>query len=304
MLTLTGSSTYTGGTSIGAGAMYVNGALSNSSTVTVVGGATLGGIGSVGTTTVQSGGTIEGGYGGVGVLTLSNLAFSNSATVNLTPDSIPPVNVIGALTANGAANSVVINVGTTSLTAGDYPLIGYSGTIRARGLRAFTSGTKPADSNIYTLKDITGGSSYLDLFVALDAPYWSGANGTAWDAGTVNWQVGGAGGAPSTYSDGLPVVFDDSALGSIGGGTVAINGADVGPASVTFNNNAVAYTLQGERHYRQHGADQGRRGDIDHRQRQQFHRRREFQRRHGLRGHAGQRRSEQPAGGRHQPGLQ
>ena len=240
---MTGVNTYSGTTSVNAGNLYVNGSISGA--VTVAGSATLGGQGSVGLTAVQAGGILQGGYNGFGTLTLGSLTFASSATINVVPSTtVVPLNVSGSngLTANGGAASVAVNIGTTSLSAGNYPLIGYSGAIQGGGLADFTIGTKPADTNIYSLKTIAGTPSYIDLFVALNAPYWTGSNSNTWDTTTQNWQVGGAGGSPSLYSDGLAVVFDDSAGTN---GTVLISGTDVAPASVTFNNSALAYNLQG-----------------------------------------------------------
>ncbi len=243
-IVLAGNNTYTGATSVNAGNLYVNGSLSTSSAVSVAAGATLGGQGSVGPTTVQPGGILEAGQSGVGSLTLGSLSFLGPATINVTPNgSVPSLNVTGnnGLTVSGG-NSVAINIGTTTLSVGGYPLIGYSGAIQYGDSSAFMLGTEPSgDGNIYTLKSIVGSTSYIELFVATNAPYWTGAKGTAWNTSTQNWQIGGAGGTPSTYSNGLPVVFDDSASG----GTVAINGSNVTPASVTFSNNSLAYTLQG-----------------------------------------------------------
>ena len=238
ILTLTGTSTYSGNTTVNAGNLYVNG-LSASSAITVGSSATLGGQGTVGPTTIQAGGILEGGQGGTGTLTLGSLTFSNSATINLTPSGIAAIDVTGGngLTASGGSASVAINIGTATLGAGTYPLIAYSGSIQgSAGFAAFSIGTQPTDSNIYTLKNVSGD---IDLFVAVNAPYWTGANGTAWDTSTVNWQVDGT---PSTYGNGLAVVFDDSAGTN---GTVVISGTDVSPASVTFNNSALPYTLQG-----------------------------------------------------------
>ena len=243
-MVLGGNNTYTGATSVNAGNLYVNGSLSTSSAVSVGAGATLGGQGSVGPTTVQDGGILEAGQGGVGSLTLNSLSFLGSATINVTPNSnIPSLNVTGnnGLTVSGGS-SVTINIGTTTLSVGGYPLIGYSGALQGGDSSAFMLGTEPSgDGQLYALKNVTGSSSFIELFVAANAPYWTGANGTAWDTSTQNWQIGGAGGTPSKYSDGLAVVFDDSATG----GTVAINGSNVTPASVTFSNNTLAYTLQG-----------------------------------------------------------
>ena len=240
---LTGANTYTGATGVNGGLLCVNGSLSASSTVSVAGGATLGGLGSVGPTTVSAGGIVQGGYNGPGTLTLKSLAFSTSGAINVAPSlSLAALNVTGsnALTASGGAGSVLVNIGSASLIAGTYPLIDYSGAIQgASGSGAFTLGTRPSDSNFYTLQ---GAAGAIDLFVALNAPYWSGANGAAWDTATCNWGLGSGNGQPSTYSNGLPVVFDDSAGTN---GTVTISGADVSPASVTFNNSVLAYAFQG-----------------------------------------------------------
>ena len=241
-MVLGGTNTYTGATTVDAGNMYVNGLLSASSAVSVSAGATLGGLGSVGPTTVQPGGILEAGFRGQGTLTLSSLSFNGSASINLTPSTgADALNVTGnnGLTASGDIGSVAINIGTTTLGPGNYPLIGYSGAVQGTGSAAFALGTKPTDANFYTLKN---GAGSLDLYVAINAPYWTGAASTAWDTTSVNWQVAGAGGTPSTYANGLAVVFDDSAGTN---GTVVISGADVAPASVTFTNNALTYTLQG-----------------------------------------------------------
>jgi fibronectin-binding autotransporter adhesin len=239
---LTGTSTYTGATTVNGGTLYVNGALSNSSSVSVSGGATLGGQGSVGPTTLQTGGILQGGYNGANTLTLSTLSIGNAATINLTPSSLAAIDVTASngLTANAPAGSVLVNIGTTTLSAGTYPLIDYTGLISGTsGFAAFSIGTKPSDTNVYSL---TNNSGVIDLSVALNAPYWSGSMSTAWDTTTQNWGLSSGTGAAVTYSNGVAVVFDDSAGTN---GSVVISGTDVAPASVTFNNNALIYTLQG-----------------------------------------------------------
>jgi autotransporter-associated beta strand protein len=57
-LTLSGTNTYTGATTVAAGQLTVNGSNSSSSLTTVQSGATLGGSGTVGALALQSGGTI------------------------------------------------------------------------------------------------------------------------------------------------------------------------------------------------------------------------------------------------------
>ena len=84
-LILSAQNSYGGATNVNAGALYVNGSIASASLVTVSSGATLGGQGSAGAVVVNSGGIIEGGQGGVGSLSLTDLTFSGSATVNVTP---------------------------------------------------------------------------------------------------------------------------------------------------------------------------------------------------------------------------
>ena len=89
------------------------------------------------------------------------------------------------------------------------------------------------------------GGLFISSIQATLHPTWSNAAATGvWDSSTLNWSS--AAGATVAYSDGLPVVFDDTG----GGGTVTIQGSgspsQVKPYSVTFNNNATNYTLTGD----------------------------------------------------------
>ncbi|HTW93771.1 MAG TPA: PEP-CTERM sorting domain-containing protein [Tepidisphaeraceae bacterium] len=86
------------------------------------------------------------------------------------------------------------------------------------------------------------GAILLDNVSAVTAPLtWNNASGTgdgvAWDTTSQNWNYG----APTNYSDGDDVQFNDSNNGNY---TVTLNGT-VSPASVTFYNNAGNYTLGG-----------------------------------------------------------
>ena len=101
---LTGSSSYSGATTISQGELVVDGCLSNSA-VTVTGG-TLGGTGYVGNVTVNGGGQIATG-GSLGVLHVSgDLVLTASAAVNCELDAsasgIGQLDVSGQATLNGA----------------------------------------------------------------------------------------------------------------------------------------------------------------------------------------------------------
>jgi hypothetical protein len=68
------------------------------------------------------------------------------------------------------------------------------------------------------------------------------AQGDLWDTVTANnWNL--SSGGSTTYQDGNPVVFDDTASPRT---TVNIGSANVVPSNVTFNNNTSTYVLTGE----------------------------------------------------------
>ncbi|MES2186334.1 MAG: autotransporter-associated beta strand repeat-containing protein, partial [Pseudomonadota bacterium] len=78
-LTLTGSDTYSGATTVAAGKLLVNGSIASSSLVTVQTGATLGGSGTTGAVHVDSGGTLAAGNS-PGLLHTGDLALVAGAT--------------------------------------------------------------------------------------------------------------------------------------------------------------------------------------------------------------------------------
>ncbi len=79
-LTLSGTNTYTGPTTVNGGALVVTGSISGS-TVSVNGGATLAGTGALGgAVTTSSGGTIAPGVNGLGTLTVNNAVIFASAS--------------------------------------------------------------------------------------------------------------------------------------------------------------------------------------------------------------------------------
>ena len=238
-----GAASYTGSTAVTAGQLYVNGSLNGTSLVTVGSGATLGGMGFVyAPVNVSSGGILEGGQAGLGTLTLnSSVTFNGPVSVNFggmsafTPSL--SISTPGALNTNG--NPITINLLAVS-ASGNYALIGSSGIQSA--------------SSSYTLSAIPGrgvatlafnnGPNELDVDVTSVTPIvWTGTASSSWDTTTTNWSLTGGGGSTHFIDNpGDIVIFDDSASPHT---TVTINGADVHPSSVTFDNNNSTYTISG-----------------------------------------------------------
>jgi uncharacterized protein with beta-barrel porin domain len=118
-LTLTGTNTFTGATTVNAGTLEVDGSIANSSGVTVNAGGTLSGTGTVDpvTTTIMSGGTLAPGNAAnpTGTLTISgNLAFQSGALylVHLNSTAASSTNVTGTASLAGTVLATV----TTGVT--------------------------------------------------------------------------------------------------------------------------------------------------------------------------------------------
>lgn len=110
---LTGTSTYSGATSVSGGQLYVNGSLGNS-TVTVGSGATLGGNGSIFRAVISSGGSLAPGNS-IDTLTVGSVDFANGAyfDVELAPGAGDQLIVTGTATiASGASVRAAVGPGS------------------------------------------------------------------------------------------------------------------------------------------------------------------------------------------------
>ena len=143
-LTLGGSNSYSGPTTVGAGSLIVNGQIGGGA-VTVATNAMLGGNGKIfGPVTVQSGATFAPGN------SIGTLAISNSLTLSSNSTTILEISKAGGATTNDAVvglTSVVLggtlnvtNLGGTALAAGDafklFSATAYSGSFAVTNLPA------------------------------------------------------------------------------------------------------------------------------------------------------------------------
>ena len=161
-LALTGNSSFSGGTTVNGGALYVNntaGSGTGSGTVSVNPGATLGGNGTIGgQVSLAAGATLAPGNGTPGTLTIGNDLGLNNASVlqfQLGTNS-DLVSVTGDLTLAGTLN--ISDSG--GFGPGTYPLFTYGGAL---SVGTVTIGTTPAN---YTYTIDTSIQGQVNLIVS------------------------------------------------------------------------------------------------------------------------------------------
>ncbi len=239
-LTLSGANSYVGATSVSSGTLSVNGSLSASSAVTVASGATLAGSGTVsGSATVADGGSVTAGNGTSGSLSLGSLAFSGNGTINIGSlsnyTSTAAVAVAGNLGLSGTPGKLVtFNLAPGVLSNNTYHLLSHGGSLASLSGLAVTGATIGARQTA----SLVNNSGMVDYVVGGDSPYWTGANGSAFQGGD-NWRLI-TGQGVTDYAEGDVLLFNDDATAT----TVAMAAA-VTPTSVAFANETKSYQLQG-----------------------------------------------------------
>ncbi|WP_093281379.1 autotransporter outer membrane beta-barrel domain-containing protein [Verrucomicrobium sp. GAS474] len=139
-LILSGASTYSGATSVGAGTLQVDGSITSNSIV--LSGATLRGAGTVANVTVNSGGTLAAGSASaVGTLTVGDLTLNSGSITALRANGTPSsdqIHATGNITLDGTLKvtpgSGVLNGDTVTLLKADGTLSGtYASVVNSLG---------------------------------------------------------------------------------------------------------------------------------------------------------------------------
>jgi autotransporter-associated beta strand protein len=250
--------TYSGGTRVYEGTLRVSGGGGvGSGALNVLGGnfAGVGGSSIANTviTTFSSGTTnsIELNAANARFLFGSNVTFRTGTTIQFSysntvsaSTTTAPLMVTNAGTILTVSNTVNINVLCGSLSAGQFPLIKYTGTLGGDGFSALNLATLPPHILAYLSNNVA--SQSIDLVVTnITQPLkWAVGDGV-WDIGlTANWKdtLGSATTYQQIGSLGDNVIFDDSASGA-SPITVTLN-TNLVPGSVTVNASK-NYTITG-----------------------------------------------------------
>lgn len=151
---LAGANDYTGGTTVSAGRLFVNGSLaSTGNAVSVASNATLGGTGTIGTAATVSG-IVSPGFGGFGML-----AFSNGLTWNGGVSAAAATDWLYDLGAANAADLASITGGFTKGTGSEFRFdFGNATTTGTYTLASWTGATTFASSD-FSYTNLGGGNT-------------------------------------------------------------------------------------------------------------------------------------------------
>jgi fibronectin-binding autotransporter adhesin len=244
----------------------VNGLLSLTGTTTLEGiltgtGTASGSLATGGSgSTVVPGGTTTIGTLSTGALNLSaggnlNYLLGTAGTSALSPGLGSLINVAGnlMLPSSQIANLNLVNNnnanGQGSLGNGFYDLFNYSGTLVGSPAAAFGVGS---GNKTWSFTTVAGSPNELILLISTLSLNWTGVSGgtgaadSGWNLTSTNWSNNATNSAQA-YFDGAKVSFGD--MNAVSGGpilnpNVTLNSV-FAPASITFSNSAVNYTISG-----------------------------------------------------------
>jgi autotransporter-associated beta strand protein len=240
-LTLSGTSSFTGGLNINAGTVLVNGSTS-AGTVNVPAAGTLGGSGSIGgPVTLQSGASLKpaGTLTTVGNLTLNSakLYFDLADVTTIGGGVNDLISISGGTLTLSGTSTIFPNYLNGALTNGTYTLISGGNSTAGSTANLAWSGPTGARQTV-SLNTSTPGIVLLNVSGSLPASLvWQGTNGNNWDLTTTNWlNVVAA----DKFFNVDSVLFNDSSTN----GNVTVVGA-VQPGSIVVSNSTTSYTFSG-----------------------------------------------------------
>ncbi len=256
-LTLTGSSTYSGATTIANGTLTVaNTSALGVGPLSLLGGASLVYSGSAvslanSSASMVSGVSVSsGGTAAFGTLALNSLNLSGgSLTYDFNTTQSDLITGAGALNLSLASSTspIVINLNTSGQTFNSYPLFQF-GSVSNFNSADFTIGSGTKAGYTYGFQQNAGNSGEIDLTITgtgsnnlptRQSLTWAVGSGT-WNTAAANW--GGA----ATYVDGDTVTFGEPTANN---SVVTISGTGAGgavtPLAMTISNSSNSYSFTG-----------------------------------------------------------
>jgi autotransporter-associated beta strand protein len=176
-----------------------------------------------------------------GAFSASSLAFAGEASVDFKLTGGPaPIMVAGTLSTTPANGKVALEINSLALSNGVHNLISFGSF--AGNISDFTTNFISGLNSRQSASVILNGSN-LAINVSGDTPKWTGLDNSSWTLGSTgpssNWRLAN-GGTATHFEQNDDVLFDDTATGTT---TININGGDVSPRIITFNNSSLNYTL-------------------------------------------------------------
>lgn len=225
-LTLNGANAYTGNTLVSGGSLVLGGGatLSGSAEIAVVNGAL--------DTAAVAPFTLGGGQ----ALSLTNATITVGLADATDAVTTPTLSVSGVVTVSATAMPELMTY-PQQFTAIKYTTL--------NGTATYELGALPVTLSVpysgFVSNNVANNSIDVVITSGPAAIFWAGYSGglnSSWNLATANWKT--EAGVFTTYTDGLPVTFNDAASNS----TVTLD-LVVSPTSLAVNNSALNYTFNG-----------------------------------------------------------
>ena len=228
-LNLLPGSSYTGGTTVAAGALVVDASQGGAGNFLVDGGATLI-VTNPGTLAVNSLTLGSSGVGATNILTFGNATYPGT----------PVISCSGTLTLSGV-NVIAVGGNPPYFSVGQYPLIKYTtGPILGGGSIASTAANLPFGVSGYISNNVANSSIDLVVTGGPQPLTWMGYVNGNWDTATTNWYNTGTS-QSNRFIAAATVTLDDTATGT----TALTLVGPLNPSTVLVNNSSSNYSLAG-----------------------------------------------------------